>query len=64
MLSDSDKFDVASHPLARAGVGGVMYAGPVADTAALCLSAVFLSREFKEMSAPEEGQAGHPAQTR
>lgn len=38
------------------GVDGVMYAGPVADTATLCLAAVFLFREFREMRALEEAQ--------
>jgi putative MATE family efflux protein len=39
------------------GIDGVMYAGPVADTAAVCLAAVFLFREFREMGALEAADA-------
>ncbi|MDR1514470.1 MAG: MATE family efflux transporter [Synergistaceae bacterium] len=38
------------------GVDGVMYAGPAADAAAVCVAAVFLFREFREMRVLEEGQ--------
>jgi Na+-driven multidrug efflux pump len=37
------------------GIDGVMYAGPVADSAAVSLSAVFIMREIREMKRLERG---------
>lgn len=35
------------------GIDGVMYAGPIADAAAVCLAAYFALRELKKMTLPE-----------